>query len=264
MGTCLSREESWRLRIQRCHQVEYSQYGELCVGHFFQKQDNVWIKWIHSLYIKGLEWQSYKPCADASWYWRKVCEVKEKLKLYVTREEISNMTHQSIKVVYDRIVGSQERVTWDKLVWNRLSTPKHIFIMWLAIQRKQQNSEKLQQIGVSNSNLCLICGNGAENHSHLFFNCMFNTKCQKQIRSCLGIHISNLDLQLICRWIRRSAKSMFQTRFFEPVLQLLFTMFGSVEMVVTGLNTIASSVNCIKNEIKIRVSTVIPTEGVQN
>lgn len=51
---------------------------------------------------------------------------------------------------------------------------------------------------------------------------------------------------------------MFQTRFFEPVLQLLFTMFGSVEMVVTGLNTIASSVNCIKNEIKIRVSTVIP------
>lgn len=44
------------------------------------KQDNVWIKMDQSLYINGADWWSYKPGADASWYWRKICEVKETLK----------------------------------------------------------------------------------------------------------------------------------------------------------------------------------------
>ncbi|XP_060968611.1 uncharacterized protein LOC133036135 [Cannabis sativa] len=36
------------------------------------KEDNLWIKWIHCVYIKGEDWWDYQAPQQASWYWKKL------------------------------------------------------------------------------------------------------------------------------------------------------------------------------------------------
>lgn len=60
---------------------------------------------------------------------------------------------------------------------NRMSVPKHRFIVWLVVQRKLQTTCRLAKIGVSPTGACLICGSVDESHhAHLFFKCHFGKK----------------------------------------------------------------------------------------
>lgn len=107
------------------------------------KQDNVWIKWVNSVYLKGARWWDYRPPVGASWYWKKICHVKEELEVLYTENEFCKMNVYSIHAIYDRIRGKKENVAWDKAIWNILTLPKYRFIMWLAIQGKLQTTTKL-------------------------------------------------------------------------------------------------------------------------
>ncbi|XP_048493622.1 uncharacterized protein LOC125494100 [Beta vulgaris subsp. vulgaris] len=41
-----------------------------------QKQDNLWVKWVHGVYIKESSWASYTAPTHASWAWKYVCQAK--------------------------------------------------------------------------------------------------------------------------------------------------------------------------------------------
>uniref|UniRef100_A0A803PKT9 Reverse transcriptase zinc-binding domain-containing protein n=1 Tax=Cannabis sativa TaxID=3483 RepID=A0A803PKT9_CANSA len=71
------------------------------------KKDNLWVKWVHCVYIKHHDWWEYNAPTTSSWYWRKMVEIKNKIKF-----------------------------VWRNEVWNRLNSPKHSFLMWLAVQNR--------------------------------------------------------------------------------------------------------------------------------
>ncbi|XP_056697648.1 uncharacterized protein [Spinacia oleracea] len=143
------------------------------------KQDNVWIKWVHAVYIKDGNWWDYMPAASASWYWKKISAIKEKLKVVYTQAELADMPHYSVKTVYEKIVGPKPVIHWDNMVWNRLNIPKNRFICWLAVQGRLQTTAKLARFGVSNTATCLICGQADEYHKHLFFACPYSSRMSK-------------------------------------------------------------------------------------
>ncbi|XP_074283083.1 uncharacterized protein LOC141607633 [Silene latifolia] len=41
------------------------------------KQDKLWVQWVHHVYLKGSPWLSYMPPPNTSWYWRKICKIKD-------------------------------------------------------------------------------------------------------------------------------------------------------------------------------------------
>lgn len=45
-----------------------------------QKQDLLWIKWIHSVYLCNEEWWEYEASGNASWVWKSLCKVKNVFK----------------------------------------------------------------------------------------------------------------------------------------------------------------------------------------
>lgn len=59
------------------------------------KQDNLWIKWVNAVYIREDDWWDYVPKFEASWYWRTVCGIKEKLKRFYTNAEMQAMLKYS-------------------------------------------------------------------------------------------------------------------------------------------------------------------------
>ncbi|XP_056697993.1 uncharacterized protein [Spinacia oleracea] len=117
------------------------------------KQDNVWIKWISSVYLKDGDWWEYKPPVAASWYWKQICKTKEHLKQFFTQSNFRGMTTYSVKQVYETIIGNKPRVHWDKVVWNRLNNPKHRFIGWLAMQPELEAVKSWLGMSTNSNNL---------------------------------------------------------------------------------------------------------------
>ncbi|XP_062086445.1 uncharacterized protein LOC133792554 [Humulus lupulus] len=45
-----------------------------------KKEDNIWVKWVHSVYIKETDWWDYTAPLNSSWYWKRVVKTKNELK----------------------------------------------------------------------------------------------------------------------------------------------------------------------------------------
>lgn len=45
-----------------------------------QKADSLWIKWIHSIYIRDANWWEYKPSGNVSLAWKLICRVRDMFK----------------------------------------------------------------------------------------------------------------------------------------------------------------------------------------
>ncbi|XP_074300302.1 uncharacterized protein LOC141631542 [Silene latifolia] len=44
------------------------------------KPDRLWVQWVNHIYIKNADCLDYTPSTDVTWYWKKVCRVKEIIK----------------------------------------------------------------------------------------------------------------------------------------------------------------------------------------
>lgn len=74
------------------------------VWHIGCGKDDLWVKWVHSIYIKGANWWTYKSRAGASWSFKQIGKVKEELTL-VDMQTWSVDHKYSIKKVYDHLFG---------------------------------------------------------------------------------------------------------------------------------------------------------------
>lgn len=75
-----------------------------------KKKDSLWLKWVSEVYVHDSEWWEYKTPASSSWYWRKVCDIKDQLKMVLREEQLRSMERYSIKEVYKMLCGNVERV----------------------------------------------------------------------------------------------------------------------------------------------------------
>ncbi|KAL2240808.1 UNVERIFIED_CONTAM: hypothetical protein Sindi_0722000 [Sesamum indicum] len=83
-------------------------------------------------------------------------------------------------VIYELFDPPGPKEDWSSLLSGSLKIPRHIFILWLAIQEKLATIDKpwLAHLGP-----CILCNEGlTETHAHLFFQCRFSRRCFTKIR----------------------------------------------------------------------------------
>ncbi|XP_010684002.2 uncharacterized protein LOC104898604 [Beta vulgaris subsp. vulgaris] len=156
-----------------------------------KKEDSLWIKWINTVYIKDAGWWDYKPPKNASWYWKCICEVKEKLKNNITIPVIMQVQKYQIKNVYTLMMGESPRCFWDKWVWCRQAVPKFNFVCWLAIQNRLYTRDRLVKWGAVDDDKYPICQNVEESHHHLWFQCTFSKRVLQEILGWFNIRWMN-------------------------------------------------------------------------
>jgi len=75
---------------------------------------------------------------------------------------------------------------------NNQGSPKWIFAMYLAINRRLYTRDRLKKWGITNDILCLLCKEANETHQHLFFNCIFSRRLWQKLLNWLLINkVSN-------------------------------------------------------------------------
>ncbi|XP_062089135.1 uncharacterized protein LOC133795693 [Humulus lupulus] len=167
-------------------------------------KENMWVKWIHSVYLKGEHWWEYEPPLQSILYWKKITEVKNRLKEFYSFQSFISIRY-SITEVYGKFRGVLEsgNLAWTRYIWNAYLVPKHAFITWLATLNRLKTKAQLHHIGVASDPTCLICGNAKEDGIHLFFSCCYSRKCITEIKHWLGWNSNSESLQGLLRWLAR-------------------------------------------------------------
>ncbi|XP_074315336.1 uncharacterized protein LOC141651527 [Silene latifolia] len=147
-----------------------------------KKKDHLWIQWVDKIYLKKRLWMDYKPTAASSWAWRKICEVKEKLKpAFTSGKWMSDDDEYSISDGYSWLEHTYPVVQWHKSVWNRFNLSKHNFNQWLIQQGRLLTLDRLVQFGITQHTVCFLCDEKPETHQHIFHECIYTEQCYMQL-----------------------------------------------------------------------------------
>ncbi|XP_062100641.1 uncharacterized protein LOC133806567 [Humulus lupulus] len=106
--------------------------------------ETLWVKWVNTVYLKGQSLWQYQLKAYTSWYWRKICHMRD---VFSQRDIDVAVSHGRFKVglLYMRCIH-QDPIKYHPLVWNRISVPKHRFITWQAVNGKLLTRDHLHRV----------------------------------------------------------------------------------------------------------------------
>ncbi|XP_019237628.1 PREDICTED: uncharacterized protein LOC109217809 [Nicotiana attenuata] len=104
------------------------------------KQDKLWIRWIHTYYIKNQQMSTTPTPQQACSMVRKVIEAHGILE---TRQFMHTHNRSLIRQIYLHLLGDYSRVEWKTLMFNNAARPKAKFIMWLMMHGRLMTSDRI-------------------------------------------------------------------------------------------------------------------------
>ncbi|XP_074277307.1 uncharacterized protein LOC141600948 [Silene latifolia] len=177
---CVPKKEGG-LGLKNSHKWNIALIGKL-VWWIAAKPDKLWVQWIHHVYLNNVSWQYYCPPPDISWYWRKICQVRDLLAEGFSDNVWSiGEDGYSVQSCYNWVRDKQPDVLWSKAIWSHLAVPKHSFIAWLIAHNALMLKNRLFQYGIATDNLCCICHSQTEDLSHLFHGCSFSRQVMQEL-----------------------------------------------------------------------------------
>ncbi|XP_056688085.1 uncharacterized protein [Spinacia oleracea] len=224
-----------------------------------QKQDNLWVKWIHALYVKNKNWQLFVPSLAASWPVKFICKVKSVCNDKFQGSAWLTSSTYSIKSTYTRLCTQPDVTHWSSFIWNRLTMPKHRFSLWLGLLDRHKTKARLFQYGIRVDNLCAICGGRPETNGHLFFECSYSYDCLTEVLTWLGIKHTRKNVLQVLNWTRRYCRNAFKRKvIFAAVAGLVYQIWRARNNSVWEGAVPAASViiQALKSDVKHRIQQV--------
>ncbi|XP_074305526.1 uncharacterized protein LOC141640741 [Silene latifolia] len=159
--------------------IRYSQTWNIAtvgklVWWVYSKPDNLWVKWIHQVYMKGCDWDSYSPKSHMSGNWKAICKVRDIFQPgYLSGNWLANGGGYNVSSGYEWFETRGAKVGWAKSLWHKWSLAKHSFHCWLIFKNALNVKDKLFRHGVSTDAICCICNTTQETVVHLMQHCQY-------------------------------------------------------------------------------------------
>ncbi|XP_060182758.1 uncharacterized protein LOC132612661 [Lycium barbarum] len=129
-----------------------------------RKSDKLWIRWIHSYYLKGEQLATALIPKQTSWMVRKIIDSRSILEQHLVMDE-QNLT---IRKLYLAMVGDRTRMEWKDLMFNNGARLKAKFTLWLQLQNRLPTTDRLQKWGLAVDWKCKLCNVYMETRDHLY------------------------------------------------------------------------------------------------
>ncbi|VFQ99745.1 unnamed protein product [Cuscuta campestris] len=154
-----------------------------------RKKDCLWVKWVHSRYLKKVDdFWGYKPRTEACSYWKKMIKIRRDFEGMPSTESYTN------EKGYKWLLGQSPKTGWAGMVWNRLTIPKHQFLVWLIMKNRLQTKARLTKF-MSISTDCGLCDKGIEDNKHLFGDCAFYIDICRKLKEEGGCNLTGTKLE---------------------------------------------------------------------
>ncbi|XP_021838846.2 uncharacterized protein [Spinacia oleracea] len=162
--------------------------------------------------------------------------------------------------MYQLHLRQRDNVQWHRYVWNRLSTPKYRFILWLATQDKLKTRTRLQKFGVVDDCICPICGSSPETMEHLFFKCVLSHKGGTEVMKWLGFSHCRDGIGPLFKWLQRSAGTEFRRAVaYTNTVALVYHVWKARNVVIWKFQvpTVQNLVKVVQSDVKCRIQNLI-------
>ncbi|KAM6568714.1 hypothetical protein CsatB_016699 [Cannabis sativa] len=222
------------------------------------KKDNLWVKWIHSVYLKNDDCWNHKASIHSSWYWRKLVDLKDEMRrTWDTNQLLA--TEFKIADAYKKLQLTQDRTHWCNQVWSRLNHPKHSFILWMAVLDRLKTRDRLKRMQITDVEECCFCSSQPESKLHLFFQCSKTSSLLQQMKDWIGWKAPAYDLNSLIRSISRSKRSKFQQQVFSAsIAGLVYFIWQQRNGKIWQQSPKSMNIQELKWHIKTRISCVLP------
>ncbi|KAL3330100.1 hypothetical protein AABB24_034118 [Solanum stoloniferum] len=106
---------------------------------------------------------------------------------------------------YASMLGVQSKLRIAGLIWNKISQPRHIFIVWLAVQGRLLTKDRLQRMNIPVDTItCSLCdAQAVETQYHLFSVCDWTKRLVTTMAQWTGVQIPSGDVKQVLNRIRR-------------------------------------------------------------
>ncbi|XP_062088542.1 uncharacterized protein LOC133795108 [Humulus lupulus] len=172
-----------------------------------EKRDLLWVKWVITVYLKGVPFWSYELKLDTSWYWRKLCRLRQKISLSEILKAGCSGSFCSYVLYNSSLPPSQ--ISYHRAIWSSLNLPKHRFVLWQVVNAHLLTKDNLSKFHiVLDSMLCPVCGDQPESHQHLFFKCFLSRRVVELVFKWLGFRGWLVEFDGWLSWISLKASGM--------------------------------------------------------
>lgn len=180
--------------------------------HILSMRDSVWVRWVHHRYLRMVDPLGWMPHRRDSPLIKAIIHARDLIIGLEDREESVEVTLSEwclggrfrVARAYGAIRNRGPTVSWAKEVWRTHNTPKHCFILWLAVLGRLSTYDRLTFLDVDT--MCRLCGADLETHDHLFFECPYSQDVWREIsdRFKLPGTLSSLSGTLV--WLGEHAR----------------------------------------------------------
>ena len=177
--------------------------------HVLSSRDSLWVRWVHHRYLAVVEPRDWAPQRTDSPLIKAIIQARDLIpENQASHEEVLKGWCKGgkfrVSMAYDELRGKMPKVRWEKEVWAKHNTPKHMFILWLANLGKLSTYDRLIFLDVEPD--CRLCGAELETHEHLFFDCPMVRDIWGEVRVRFLIPSTVTSIGRALRWLRRNAR----------------------------------------------------------
>ncbi|XP_070040460.1 uncharacterized protein [Nicotiana tomentosiformis] len=175
------------------------------------KKDKMWVKWVHSYYIKEQQIWEIMP-TQVSWVVQKIPKIRSYVqKAGIMEADLRNTTQFSVKKMCILMRGDFPKVQWRKIVCNNLGSEKWIFILRLAAHGKLATKDRLMKWGVISGQECPLCLTQNESINHIFFQCDMSIQVWCKLLQWQGINRAAMPWLEELKWAEDYARGRSAT-----------------------------------------------------
>lgn len=139
------------------------------------KEDTLWCKWIHHIYLKGSSIWLTTTKSGLPPLMKKMLEIRDLMVQLKGSPDEARKTVEAwnskggfdTAAAYDLFMPVQQVQKWHKVIWNKAIPPKFSFISWIVVLQRLPTKDRLAFLGMDTT--CLLCGHQPETTDHLFF-----------------------------------------------------------------------------------------------
>ena len=182
--------------------------------HIVAARDSLWIKWIRHKYLQVLEPKDWLVHRTDSLLVKAILRTRDRIVvLEGANVELGEVLDGwctggkfRVSAAYEALREHGDRVRWHKEVWSGLGTPKHGFILWLAVLGRLSTYDRMWFLDADPA--CPLCSvEEIETHEHVFFQCSYAGAIWSAVRAHFRIPNSVSSIPRALRWLRRRART---------------------------------------------------------
>ncbi|XP_059274715.1 uncharacterized protein LOC132029486 [Lycium ferocissimum] len=195
------------LNIRSCRKWNLALVGKL-IWMLITNKEVLWVRWVHGIYMKpDEEFWSHVPSGNCSWYWRNIHKVKLGMQQWYSTDRYVLTTSgvYSVSQSYLSLIEHREIKDCHELIWSKMLSPKHRFILWLAAQNRLLTKDRMLGMGIECEIAdCVLCDKEElENPQHLFVECVWSQAVWNELMQWLGLAVPQQDLKRPLRWVKK-------------------------------------------------------------